>query len=83
MVEQITFQTLFQFLQTAGILVGVSYYIMSLRNQNLARKTQLYMQISNKFGEREQLETRNKYMAYEWQTAEDVVNDFNSLEGAR
>ena len=30
MVEQVAFQTVFQFLQTVGILVGVFYYIMTL-----------------------------------------------------
>ena len=41
MVEQVTFQTLFQFLQTVGILVGVSYYIVSIRNQNRTRQIQI------------------------------------------
>ena len=41
MVEQLTFQTLFQFLQTIGILVGVSYYIVSLRNQSRTRQIQI------------------------------------------
>ena len=44
MVEQVTFQTLFQFLQTVGILVGVFYYIMTIRtnqrNQEIALKNQ-------------------------------------------
>ena len=44
MVEQVTFQTLFQFLQTVGILVGVFYYIMTIRtnqrNQEIAQKNQ-------------------------------------------
>ena len=44
MVEQVTFQTLFQFLQTVGILVGVYYYISTIRtnqrNQELTRKAQ-------------------------------------------
>jgi hypothetical protein len=52
MVEQITFQTIFQFLQTVGILVGVYYYITTIRaNQKSqkhaedTRKIQLLMQI--------------------------------------
>jgi hypothetical protein len=52
MVEQLTFQIIFQFLQTVGILVGVYYYISTLRNaqkaQNLqieTRQAQLFMQI--------------------------------------
>jgi len=44
MVEQLTFQTVFQFLQTVGILVGVFYYIMTIRanqrNQELSIKSQ-------------------------------------------
>ena len=44
MVEQIAYQTLFQFLQTVGILVGVFYYIMTIRanqrNQEIALKNQ-------------------------------------------
>ena len=44
MAEQVTFQTLFQFLQTVGILVGVFYYIMTIRtnqrNQELTIRAQ-------------------------------------------
>ena len=44
MVEQVTFQILFQFLQTVGILVGVFYYIMTIRtnqrNQEISLKNQ-------------------------------------------
>jgi hypothetical protein len=52
MVEQITFQTIFQFLQTVGILMGVYYYITTIRtnqrNQQLTletRQLQLYMKV--------------------------------------
>jgi hypothetical protein len=44
MVEQLTFQTVFQFLQTLGILVGVFYYIMTIRtnqrNQEISLRNQ-------------------------------------------
>lgn len=44
MVEQVTFQTVFQFLQTVGILVGVFYYVMTIRanqrNQEITLKNQ-------------------------------------------
>jgi hypothetical protein len=52
MVEQMTFQTVFQFLQTVGILMGVYYYITTIRtnqrNQELTletRQLQLYMRV--------------------------------------
>ena len=38
MVEQVTFQTVFQFLQTVGILVGVFYYITIMRNSQRAQQ---------------------------------------------
>ena len=67
MVEQVTFQTIFQFLQTVGILVGVYYYIMTIkanqRNQELAlkaqehatetRQAQLYMQLYSFYDNKE------------------------------
>ena len=56
MAEQITFQIIFQFLQTVGILIGVFYYIMTIRtnqrNQKMqleTRQTQLFIQYNNKF----------------------------------
>ena len=33
MVDAVTFQTIFQFLQTASIMVGIAYYLMILQNQ--------------------------------------------------
>jgi hypothetical protein len=51
MVDQVTFQTIFQFLQTVGILVGVFYYVMTIRanqrNQQMqleTRQAQLFTQ---------------------------------------
>ena len=41
MVEQVAFQTVFQFLQTVGILVGVIYHIMTLRNTQKTREPSL------------------------------------------
>jgi hypothetical protein len=55
MVEQITFQTVFQFLQTGGILIAVFYYITTLRNQNTARQAQIFMNMYNQLGTSEAL----------------------------
>ena len=79
----VTYQMVLSTLQTVGLLVGIFYYITTLRNQNKARQTQLYMQIANKFGDSEQLEARNKYDTYDWLNAEDLVKDFSSLEGRK
>ena len=40
MVEQITFQTAFQFLQTVSIMIGIAYYLMILQNQQKTQKMQ-------------------------------------------
>jgi hypothetical protein len=77
----VTYQMVLSTLQTAGILVGISYYVMSLRNQNRARKTQLYMQIANRFGQTQMVEARNKYSMFDWKTSEDLANDFSSYDG--
>ncbi|MBN2335239.1 hypothetical protein JXL21_06730 [Candidatus Bathyarchaeota archaeon] len=52
MVEQITFQTVFQFLQTVSIMVGIIYYLMILNNQQKSQKLALVTQENA-------LETRN------------------------
>ena len=44
MVEQITFQTIFQFLQTAGILIGIGYYVTTLRNAQKNRMIDMVFQ---------------------------------------
>jgi len=83
MVEQVAFQTVFQFLQTVGILVGVFYYVMTIRanqrNQELTlkaqeqavetRQAQLFMQIFSRFDE-------------EWVDAyqEILMLDFNNFQ---
>ena len=78
MVEQVTFQTIFQFLQTAGILIGISYYIMTLRNAQKNRMTNLVFQ---------SMQTRtSEYFKdvydtveslFGWKTAEEFNSQYN------
>jgi len=65
-------------IQTRGVLVGIFYYILSLRNQNRARKIQLYLQLLNKFSESEMIEARGKFNDLEWSTAEDFIEDWRN-----
>ena len=76
-------QTLFGYLTPISLTVGVFYYIMSLRNQNKARKTQIYMQIMNRASQSDHHEASNKYSNYEWSTPEDFIKDLTSLEGRK
>jgi len=43
MVEPVAFQTVFQFLQTISLMVGITYYIYNLRIQNKSRHAQIYL----------------------------------------
>ncbi len=78
---EITYQMVLSTLQTAGLLVGIAYYIISLRNQNRARKTQLYLQMINTFSESDYLEALGKLNDLEWSTAEDFLEDWRTPEG--
>jgi len=74
MVEQMTFQTIFQFLQTVGILVGVVYYIITLRNAERSRQTQLLMQITNKYNNRDELKHYFEMNQVEFEGIDDFID---------
>ena len=83
MVEQVTFQTVFQFLQTVGILVGVFYYIMTIRtnqrNQELqleTRSLQLFMQLYQEMSSPEMLKTWIEIMNWEWDDYDDWTRKY-------
>lgn len=92
MFEQITFQIIFQFLQTVGILVGVFYYIITIRtnqrNQELTRKAQettletrqaqLFMQIYNRFQDSEFTRHFNKIQSWEWKDYDDYLEKYGA-----
>jgi len=44
-------QTLLTYLSLISIPVGIFYYVMTLRNQSRTRRTQLFMEIYNKFND--------------------------------
>jgi len=74
-------QTLIGYMTPISLTIGVFYYIMSLRNQNRARQTQLIMQINDAYRDPNQLEARNKFSTYDWSTPEEFLEDLSSLEG--
>ena len=73
MMVDVTYQMLLSTVQTLALLVGIFYYIMSLRNQQKTqemqletRKAQLFMQIYNRFIEVEFRENFNELLNREW-----------------
>jgi len=85
MVEQVAFQTVFQFLQTVGILVGVFYYVMTIRanqrNQQMqleTRQAQLFMQIYSGFTDREMNRMQFEFQTWEWDDYDDWERKYES-----
>ncbi|MBN2335251.1 hypothetical protein JXL21_06790 [Candidatus Bathyarchaeota archaeon] len=78
MVEQITFQTLFQFLQTVSIMAGIAYYLMILQNQQKTRQTQIFMQLYNQLSVKERQRDFIELMNYEWESYEDFEHKYGS-----
>ena len=82
MVEAITFQTIFQFLQTTSIMVGIVYYLMILQNQQKSqqqaldtRQAQLLMQIYNRWDNPERCKAFTEIWNWdEWTTFEEFYN---------
>ncbi len=81
MAEPVTLQTLLTYLTLISVPVGVFYYISTLRNQNRARKTQLYLQMVNKFSQADMIEALGKLNDLEWSTAEDFIEEWRTPEG--
>jgi len=50
-----------------GVIAGLTYYIMSVRNQNRTRQAQLFMQVYSKWTDNEFNENYNSIMNREWQ----------------
>ena len=85
MVEAITFQTIFQFIQTAGIIVGIAYYIMNIqtqrKNQELqleTRQAQLFAQIFLKYSEVDSLINYFTVLNMKWEDYEDYQKKYDS-----
>jgi hypothetical protein len=85
MFEQVNFQIIFQFLQTLGILVGVFYYITTIRanqrNQQLqleTRETQLFMQIYQQLNSVDSMATWAEVMNLEVESFEDFLERYDS-----
>jgi hypothetical protein len=75
---EITYQMVLSTLQTAGLLVGISYYILSLRNQNRARQVQTFLSIYSRISTPENVELLSELQDMEW----DDYHDFEMKYGS-
>jgi len=79
----VTVEAVLDVVPALSIAVALAYYGLQIRNQNKARQTQLYMQMTDKFCDPDQLEARSKFASLEWSTAEEYMEIWNSPEGRR
>jgi len=77
MVEPVTFQTLLTYLTLISIPVGVFYHIMTLRNQGRTRQTQLFMQIYDRYMDKEfQAIEAEIFNQWSWEDLDDFMSKY-------
>ena len=69
----------------AGVLAGVVYYVLQMRNQTRMRKTDLIVRINPWFNisPKELLEYANTVLALEYKNYDDFVQKYGSLYGGK
>ena len=75
---EITPQLVLSGLQTAGLLVGIFYYIMTLRNQNKIRETQWIWQLLNRKTDKEVMSGFLKMITSSWKDHDDFLQKYDS-----
>ena len=57
----------------AGVLIGVVYYILDMRNQNRKRQTDLVMDLYSEAGSKQLLEAYNDFFFLDFRNIEDIM----------
>ena len=76
---EFTYQMVLSTLQTVALLVGITYYIMTLQNQLKSRQAQVYTQIWSKFSDPEFLDRYYEVQSHEWTDFEDYFEKYASM----
>ena len=80
---EITYQMVLSTLQTLSIMVGIGYYVLTLRNQDKARQAQLFMQLYNRFSDPEFLDHILEPWGREWNDIDDYRQKYLGVEYSR
>jgi hypothetical protein len=59
-----------------GVIAGLTYYVLTVRNQNRARQAQLLMQLYNRMQDPNLMNAYNEVMNREWDSVEDYYNKY-------
>ena len=74
----VTYQMVLSTLQTAGILVGILYYITIMRNQSKAREAQFLLQLNNVFQDKEAIKDWLNVLQMQFTDYDDFLEKFDS-----
>jgi hypothetical protein len=75
---EITLPIVFQFLQTAGLLVGIIYYITVMRNQSRAREAQFLLQLNQLFQDKEAISDWVEVIQMRFKDYQDFLENYDS-----
>ena len=78
MMVDVTYQMVLSTLQTAGILVGILYYITIMRNQSKAREAQFLLQLNNVFQDKEAIKDWLDVLQMQFTDYEDFLEKYDS-----
>ena len=78
---EITLPIVFQFLQTAGLLVGIIYYITVMRNQSRAREAQFLLQLNQVFQDKEAINDWYTVINMRFKDFKDFLENYDSSSG--
>ena len=78
MMVDVTYQMVLSTLQTLGILVGIFYYVMTLRNQNNSRKAQLLLSLQKDIADFDSWKRHRETNYWEWADYDDFEKKYGS-----
>jgi len=78
MIDPTTLSVIRDIVTIFGVLAGFSYYVMTVRNSNKARKTQILMQLRSLYLDKEWLLDYADLLETEWTSLEDYDKKYDS-----
>lgn len=74
---EITYQMMLSTLQTAGLLIGIIYYITDMRNQSRAREAQLLLQLNQRFQNKENFRDWHETLTTRFKDYQDFMENWH------
>jgi hypothetical protein len=78
MIDPVSLQMIRDVVTIFGVIAGLTYYLLTVRNANKARKTQIVMQLRNDIQSRENNLENTKLYFMEWDSFEDFYTKYDA-----